>query len=99
MAELKSEIITLKRDGKEIEIHILSKWRGAVKAEDIELYKEKLLGVSSGYWSLPNESLKRVFLMDLQMGLDFCANKYNTSKENIIEEAARIAPHFKIKEK
>jgi hypothetical protein len=97
MAELKSEIIKLERDGREVEIHVLSKGRSAVKPEDIESYKEKVLGlVSSDNWRLPNDGLKKIFLMDLQMGLEFCTKKYGVSKANIIKEAARLAPSFKI---
>ena len=46
-------------------------------------------------WNIPNNRQRKVmFLKDLNMGVDFCAKKYGVSKEKIVDEAKRVAPHL-----
>lgn len=47
-------------------------------------------------FSVP-DTLKQIFQTDLRFGLEFCAAKYGASKEDIIEEAKRLAPGTDIK--
>jgi len=41
---------------------------------------------------------QRMFLNDVQLGMEFCAAKYGVSKASVLAEARRIAPHFNFKE-
>ena len=50
-------------------------------------------------WSLPdNRQTHRMFIKDIsQMGVEFCIKKYGTTKENIVAEARKIAPHINVR--
>lgn len=49
-------------------------------------------------WEIPDDKGRKImFLRDLNMGLEFCMNKYGVSKEQIIAEAQRIAPHLTLR--
>lgn len=103
MSELQAEIVTV----GEKEIHVLSKGRKKVTAEDIAAYKFSLISKNSPpavpsvtitpSWKLP-VGLEKMFAIDLQMGLDFCIAKYNAPKVDILKEAKRVVPSYTLKE-
>jgi len=41
---------------------------------------------------------KIMFIKDLSMGLEFCAQKYNVTIEDVVAEANRVAPHMNVRQ-
>lgn len=62
----------------------------------IEESKEETMEKASTFTIPDNKTARRVFMQDIRSGLDFCVNKYNVSKEKIVAEAQRIAPHMHV---
>jgi len=49
-------------------------------------------------WQIPDDRRRKImFLKDLNMGMEFCTNKYGVTEEQIVAEAQRIAPHLTLR--
>lgn len=49
-------------------------------------------------WQIPDDKRRKLmFLKDLNMGMEFCKNKYGVDEKAIIAEARRIAPHLTLR--
>jgi hypothetical protein len=42
------------------------------------------------------DTLKKIFLSDLRIGLTFCCKKYGASEQEILDEARRLAPEINL---
>lgn len=68
--------------------------------EIAEYFQEGTIVKPLDVWHIPDNRQRCVmFMRDLQVGLQFCSEKYNVSQDDIIREAKRIAPHMNMSKK
>ena len=66
------------------------------KLERLEENIDRIAEVQKlGWTGVPDDRQRKVmFLKDMKFGIEYCINKYGATKEELIAEAQRIAPHF-----
>ena len=97
----KYNILTVESDGKQFVFVTRGKSQPFTLEEAraylgrVETIKDIVEEEAEPAWQIPDDRQRRLmFMKDLGLGVDFCVKKYGVSKETIIDEARRIAPHL-----
>lgn len=95
MAKFNTVVMTTK-DGTEVRFVTRGRAKAISKEEMQEYCVANGLAVSftdeeEADWAPAN---KKVFLIDLKFGLEFCSSKYGVSHDTILNHVRAIAPHL-----
>lgn len=65
--------------------------------EEIEEFFKAQKGEEKRWAGIPEDRQRKImFMKDIKMGLDYCVGKYGATKEEIMAEAQRIAPYYRM---